>query len=54
MQKLLQYLGLSDFNTAFALIALSDACFLMQDKQQKQSPREKKKIKQPGSIVMKR
>lgn len=42
MQKLLQYLGLSDFNTAFALTALSDACFLMQDKQQKQSPRKKK------------
>lgn len=37
MQKLLQHLCLSDFNTAFALITLTSACFLMHDKSQSQS-----------------
>lgn len=38
MQKLHQHLSLSDFNAAVAPVALANACFPMQDKQQNQSP----------------
>lgn len=58
MQKLHQHLSLSDFNAAVAPIALANARFPVQDKQQNQSPggneqASVKKIPLPRSTAIK-